>query len=104
MELVGEAFYNDIEESKKEAAIAHLGSQSKLPYKTTIVCTPAELDLPKTLIACANDKTFPRDIQIMTAEKWGATVVELESGHSPWMRDDLRPKIVEVIVKEARRT
>ncbi|KAH7161923.1 Alpha/beta hydrolase fold-1 [Dactylonectria macrodidyma] len=96
-----DAFYFDIDQPAKDEALAHVCHQSKAPLEVPIVCTPIELDIPKILIICTEDKIFPKDLQLLTAEKWGATPLEIVSGHSPWLVDSHRHFLVNVIDEEA---
>ncbi|KAL6412950.1 hypothetical protein AUP68_02444 [Ilyonectria robusta] len=96
-----DAFYSDVDQPAKDEAWAHVCHQSKAPFEVPIVCTPTELNIPKTYIVCANDKIFAKEVQLFIAEKWGATPLEIKSGHSPWLVDSHRDWLVEVIAEQA---
>ncbi|KAM5349932.1 hypothetical protein ACJ41O_006437 [Fusarium nematophilum] len=96
-----DAFYSGIDESAKDEAMAYVCHQSRAPFEIPIVCTPIELDIPKSFVICANDPIFSKDIQAFTAEKWGATTIELEAGHSPWLVEGHRELLVKFIAEEA---
>ena len=65
--------------------------------------TPSDLDSPKTLVVCTEDRVFPRELQLLTGQTWGARIVEVASGHSPWMVGGVRERLVGVVVEEALR-
>jgi pimeloyl-ACP methyl ester carboxylesterase len=103
LEIAKEAFYSGAEQSLKDQAASYLCHQARAPFETPVDCTPVELDIPKTFVICAEDKIFPKDLQAYTAEQWKASPVELVSGHSPWLNEANRDKIVELVVNEAAR-
>ncbi|KFH47323.1 Pyrethroid hydrolase-like protein [Hapsidospora chrysogenum ATCC 11550] len=103
LEIAKEAFYSGAEQSLKDQAASYLCHQARAPFETPVDCTPAELEIPKTFVICAEDKIFPKDLQAYTAEQWKASPVELVSGHSPWLNEANRDKIVELVVNEAAR-
>lgn len=98
-----DALYNGVEESLRLEAAAYWTEQSCLPFTTTVICTPADLDIPKTVVVTLKDKVFPKDLQVLCAEKWGAKMTEIDFGHSPWMNDPERALLVELIEQEASR-
>ena len=87
--------YDGVEESVRNEAAAYWCEQSCLPFTTTVICTPADLDIPKTVVVTLKDKMFPKELQRSCADKWGANQVEIDFGHIPWMVDSLREKLVE---------
>ncbi|SPJ78304.1 uncharacterized protein FTOL_06693 [Fusarium torulosum] len=97
------AFFSDIDQSVADEIIPTLCHQSKSPFEVTVVCTPTDLKIPKTVVLCKNDTIFTKDILTFVADKWGATIVEIESGHSPHLVDEHRKWIAEFISREAEK-
>ncbi|KAH6951571.1 Alpha/beta hydrolase fold-1 [Fusarium avenaceum] len=102
-EKLKEAFFSDIEQSLADEIIPTLCQQSRGPFEVNVVCTPADLNIPKTVVLCKNDTIFTKDIVAYVADKWGATVVEIESGHSPHLIEEHRKWIAEFISREAEK-
>ncbi|RGP73084.1 pyrethroid hydrolase [Fusarium longipes] len=95
-----EAFFNDVDESVANEIIPTLCHQSKGPFEVSVPCTPADLAIPKTLILCRNDPIFTKDLLEFIADKWGATVLEIESGHSPHLSETHRQWITSFVINE----
>ncbi|KAF5582234.1 pyrethroid hydrolase [Fusarium pseudocircinatum] len=103
LDRVKEAFLSDIHESIADEIIPTLCHQSKAPFEVPIVCTPADLAIPKTMVICKNDPIFGRDMLLGVAQNWGADTLEIESGHSPHLMEDHGKWLVELVSKEAKR-
>ncbi|KAF5009092.1 hypothetical protein FDECE_4644 [Fusarium decemcellulare] len=101
MDKAIDALYSDIEQSAKDEAAAYVCHQGRGPFEIVVECTPADLDIPKTYVVCANDKIFPKELQLFVADKWGAKILEIESGHSPWMIESHRKWLVDLVAQEA---
>ncbi|KAH7268633.1 hypothetical protein MRS44_011095 [Fusarium solani] len=100
-DIAPDAFYFDVEKSIRDEAMAHVCHQSRGPFEVPVVCTPKDLDIPKTYVVCLNDKIFLKDIQAYAADNWGAKALEIESGHSPWLIDSHREWLVNLVGEEA---
>ncbi|KAF5667137.1 pyrethroid hydrolase [Fusarium heterosporum] len=97
------AFFSDLDQSVADEVIPILCHQSKAPFEVTVVSTPADLGIPKTVVLCTNDTIFTKDILTFVAEAWGAEIVEIESGHSPHLAGAHRKWIAELVVREAEK-
>ncbi|KAM0245170.1 hypothetical protein ACHAP5_005563 [Fusarium lateritium] len=97
------AFFSDIDQSLADEIIPTLCHQGKGPFEVTVVCTPEDLKIPKTVVLCKDDTIFTKDILEFVADKWGATIVEIESGHSPHLVEEHRKWIAEFISREAEK-
>ncbi|KAM0354809.1 hypothetical protein ACHAPU_000633 [Fusarium lateritium] len=95
------AFFSDLDQSVADEVIPTLCHQSKAPFEVTVVSTPADLNIPKTVVLCKNDTIFTKDILTFIAGKWGANIIEIESGHSPHLVEAHRKWVVELVVREA---
>ncbi|KAJ4258067.1 hypothetical protein NW762_008207 [Fusarium torreyae] len=103
IDQVKTAFFTDIDQAVADEAIPYLCDQSTAPFEVPVVCTPADLDIPKTVVICKNDTIFVKDILTFVADKWGATTLEIESGHSPHLVDSHRKWLIELIAREAEK-
>jgi TusA-related sulfurtransferase len=98
-----EAFFSDVDNSIANETIPTLCHQSKGPFEVSVPCTPADLEIPKTLVLCKDDPIFTKDILTFVADKWGATVLEIESGHSPHLSETHRQWIANLVTAEAEK-
>ncbi|KAI1014367.1 hypothetical protein LB504_012094 [Fusarium proliferatum] len=95
-----EAFLSDVNQSIADAIIPTLCDQSKAPFEVPIVCTPADLEIPKTMVICKNDPIFGREMLLSVAQHWGADTLGIESGHSPHLIEEHRKWLVELVSQE----
>ncbi|KAF9765179.1 hypothetical protein IL306_002589 [Fusarium sp. DS 682] len=98
-----DAFFSDLDQSVADEVIPTLCHQSKAPFEVVVVCTPADLKIPKTVVVCKNDTIFTKDILMFVADKWGVDILEIESGHSPHLVEAHRKWLAELVVKEAEK-
>ncbi|CEI62028.1 hypothetical protein FVEN_g3063 [Fusarium venenatum] len=97
------AFFTDVDKSVADEIIPTLCHQSKGPFEVSVPCTPADLIIPKILVLCKDDPIFTKDILTFVADKWGATVLEIESGHSPHLSETHRQWIANLVATEAEK-
>ncbi|RBR12212.1 uncharacterized protein FIESC28_08698 [Fusarium coffeatum] len=97
------AFFSDIDQSVANEIIPTLTHQSKGPFEVTVPCTPADLNIPKLMVLCENDTIFTKDILTFVADRWGAKILEIESGHSPHLVEKHREWIADLISAEGEK-
>ncbi|KAF0639294.1 hypothetical protein FPSE5266_10264 [Fusarium pseudograminearum] len=98
-----EAFFSNVDKSIADEIIPTLCHQSKGPFEVPVPCTPADLNIPKILVLCKDDPIFTKDILTFIADKWGAAILEIESGHSPHLLETHRQWIVNLVATEAEK-
>ncbi|KAI2614732.1 Alpha/beta hydrolase fold-1 [Hypoxylon fragiforme] len=91
--------YNDVEEPWLDEALRLLVWQSLASCDPDNTYSASEIRVPKTYIVCTNDKIVELESQHKLAEIAGATVVELESGHSPFLVKKAIEPLVDIITK-----
>ena len=80
------AFYNDCEPADVEWACARLCPDPLTPMVTPVSLTPERYGtVPKTYIVTTEDRAVPPALQREMAASAGADVVELATGHSPFL-------------------
>jgi pimeloyl-ACP methyl ester carboxylesterase len=80
------SFYSDCAAADAEWAGSQLCAEPVVPIMTPVQLTEANYGrVPKTWILTTNDRTVPPALQREQAEAIGATIVEIESGHSPFL-------------------
>ncbi|KAH7040191.1 Alpha/beta hydrolase fold-1 [Microdochium trichocladiopsis] len=98
------AMYHDIEPGRANEAVALLQRQSPRDLDGAAVCKSSDVPVPKRYVACRQDRVISFGTQLQFAEAAVAKVVaELESGHSPWLRDDGIRAIVDCVLEFSRR-
>ncbi|CAG7564375.1 unnamed protein product [Fusarium equiseti] len=98
-----DAFFSDIDQTVANEVIPTLAHQSKGPFEVIVPCTPADLNVPKIMVICENDTIFDKDILTFVAERWGAKILEIESGHSPHLVEKYREWISDLISAEGEK-
>ncbi|KAH6687039.1 Alpha/beta hydrolase fold-1 [Verticillium dahliae] len=98
LEAVATAFYNDIEDGFRDGAVALLSEQSKRPFTDVVDFLASDLEIPKIYVVCKNDNAVPFAFQQFMAQASGAEIVELDCGHSPFLREEERRQIVDLII------
>ncbi len=91
--------YQDCEPDIAAAAAANLRSQRVATNATDLDPWP---DVPSTYIVCANDRAINPDWQRFAARTIGARIVELPSGHSPFL--SMPETLADVLVASATPT
>ncbi|KAB5583603.1 Alpha/beta hydrolase fold-1 [Coniochaeta sp. 2T2.1] len=95
-----EVFYHNIEPEARNEAASLLCSASIMPFKVPVVFTMQKVTVPKTYIVCTHDRAIPPEVQRFVArEGGGCKVVEVDSGHSPFLNEAAREVIVRVVVE-----
>ncbi|KAI1208931.1 Alpha/beta hydrolase fold-1 [Annulohypoxylon truncatum] len=95
-------FYDDVEESRQNKALQMLHWQSEMTYDPEESETVVEVRTPKTFVVCKKDKIVPPDKQYQRAAEIGATLVELDCAHSPFLLDKETEVLLDVITKAAK--
>ncbi|KAI1383533.1 Alpha/Beta hydrolase protein [Hypoxylon trugodes] len=101
-ELARVLFYGGIDEQRIQDALKALVWQSENTYGPAGLNTPAEVKAPKTYVVCKKDGIVKPESQYERAKAAGAEVVELDCCHSPFLLDQERSVLVDVINKAAR--
>ncbi|KAG5803129.1 hypothetical protein H9Q74_012263 [Fusarium xylarioides] len=104
LDRVKEEFLSDIDQSIADEIIPTLCHQSKAPFEVPMVCTPADLTIPKTMVICKNDPIFSREMLRNVAQNWGTDTLEIESGHSPHLVEEHRNWLLELVSKQNKKT
>ncbi|KAI8959596.1 Alpha/beta hydrolase fold-1 [Daldinia sp. FL1419] len=100
-DLARALLYHDVEEPRVNEALRLLVWQSESASTPDGLCVVSDIPVPKTYVVCKNDKiVMPKD-QYRFAEAAGATVVELECGHSPFLIEKETAALVDIITKTA---
>jgi hypothetical protein len=99
-EKAGMAFYNMLPESQHPLLLDGLAYQSVASQYAKVHFVATDVTVPKTYVVCTEDGAFPVAAQRSRAEKAGCKVIEIESDHSPFLRDVTAQKMVD-IVREA---
>lgn len=103
MDVVKDHFYNDIEEDVRDEATRYLCKQSRAPLDEPIAFVGQDITtIPKTYVLCKNDNAIPPSVQQTALSTWNATPVEIEFGHSPFLKQDGREKLVKIISNAAK--
>lgn len=96
------AFYNDVEDGDvKKYATAYLCGQSRKPFEDPLQYTMQDIKVPKTYVICTDDQAIYSPVQRMIAQAGEAKEVELNCGHSPFLKDAERDMLVKLISKAA---
>jgi predicted alpha/beta hydrolase family esterase len=98
-----DAFFSDIDQTVANEVIPTLAHQSKGPFEVIVPCTPADLNIPQIMVICENDTIFDKSDLTFVAERWGAEIVKIESGHSPHMVKKHREWISDFISAEGEK-
>ncbi|KAG5774688.1 hypothetical protein H9Q73_011645 [Fusarium xylarioides] len=104
LDRVKEEFLSDIDQSIADEIIPTLCHQSKAPFEVPMVCTPADLTIPKTMVICKNYPIFSREMLRNVAQNWGTDTLEIESGHSPHLVEEHRNWLLELVSKQNKKT
>ena len=87
--------YNDLPVDEAEYWAARIIDQS-YAVQTTKLTRESYRHVPSTYVVCENDQSVPPQFQEMFAEKAGAAVLRIDSGHSPMLSkaDELADMVV----------
>ena len=96
-----ECFYNDLDDDVKAEAAALMCEQSRTPFEAVINYAPSQIKVPKIYILCKEDETVPPIAQELAVKMFEAEVVEVQSGHFPFLKESTKQTVVDVIVKAA---
>ncbi|KAI2619292.1 Alpha/Beta hydrolase protein [Hypoxylon sp. NC1633] len=93
--------YNDIEKSRQDEALRMLVWQSELCYVPAATYKASDIQATKTYVACKKDMIIPLERQYQRAKIAGATIQELDCGHSPFLLEKKTASLVEIIINTA---
>ncbi|KAI1099153.1 alpha/beta-hydrolase [Jackrogersella minutella] len=93
--------YHDVEDSRLNRALQMLVWQSETTYDTDKLHTAAEIRAPKTYVVCKQDQIVPPENQYKRAAAAGATLVEFDCAHSPFLLDKETGLLIDIITKAA---
>lgn len=97
------AMYHDITPDRAQEAVALLQRQSPRNLDGPAVCKSADVRVNKRYVACRHDRVIRFETQLQfAAEAQAEVVLQLDSGHSPWLRDDGIEAIVNCVGEMAR--
>ncbi|KAK2606221.1 hypothetical protein QQS21_003392 [Conoideocrella luteorostrata] len=102
--LAGDAkdlLYNDIDKAVAQMAMDIMVPQSLVSNISVCAHGTSEIVVPKTYVAARNDLVLPYEGQRAMAQAAGAKMVELECGHSPFLKDKETLLLLDVIEKSA---
>jgi len=94
-------FYHDANPHDAEMAMASTVKQSAASFETKCTHSAAEVKASKTYIACRQDEALPIQGQIQLARAAYAKVVELECGHSPFLKTEESARVIDIIIDAA---
>ncbi|KAI1456549.1 alpha/beta-hydrolase [Annulohypoxylon moriforme] len=92
-------FFDDVEESRQKKALQMIVWQSEKMYDNDQLHAASDVRAPKTYVVCKTDKIVPPEGQYQRAAAAGATLVELDCAHSPFLLDKETEILVDVIIK-----
>ncbi|KAB5582801.1 Alpha/beta hydrolase fold-1 [Coniochaeta sp. 2T2.1] len=96
-----EVFFHDVECSIRKEATALLAGQSRAPFEKELTYTIQEIQIPKTYVLTKLDRAIPPSVQQLAIDVGGCKVVEMECGHSPFLKDTERAVLVQLVVVAA---
>ncbi|KAJ4142078.1 hypothetical protein NW754_014869 [Fusarium falciforme] len=93
------AFYHDIESKLADQMLANCVYQSTASFETPSEFVAPDIAVPKTYVACENDRAIPIEGQLAMAGAMGDTVKieRLAAGHSPYLDPGFLSRLVEII-------
>ena len=94
-------FYNDVDKTTSEICTSGLVKQSLASFMTPITYTAADIKVPKKYVACKLDQAVPFEAQLGLGQAAGAELHELTSGHSPFLKETERLRLLEIIADAA---
>ena len=80
-------FYHDCDEATVRWAFAHLTPETAGDTATTPISVPRfwEAELPRSFIACLEDRAQPRWLADVTARRLGVEPLTIDASHSPFL-------------------
>lgn len=101
-EKAGMAFYSDLPEEKRNALVEGLVYQSRASIHAPAHFVALDVNADKTYVICTGDQAVPAEVQKHFAEAAKCKPIELESDHSPWLKEHTKAKLVEIITDVAK--
>ena len=95
------AFYNDVDQTTAEICTSGLVKQSLASFMTPVTYTAADIKVPKRYVACKVDQAVPFEAQVALGKAAGAEVFEFASGHSPFLKETERSRLLEIVTDVA---
>ncbi|KAI0141161.1 alpha/beta-hydrolase [Hypoxylon sp. NC0597] len=96
-----ELLYNGIEEPRLREALQMLVWESESAYAPERLHAASDVRALKIYVVCTRDRIVPPEQQYQWAALAGATVVEFECGHSPFLLEKETALLVDIITKAA---
>ena len=93
--------YSDLPEKVKQEAANLRCSQSIRPFVDVVPYCCKDVPVDKTFIMCKQDLASAWPVQQFYAQQVEGKTIQLDCGHFPFLREDKRPEIVDIIVKNA---
>ena len=90
-------FFNDVDPLRAELCASSLVRQSLASFKSPLSYGASDITVPKVYIACQNDESLPLPFQLSLGEAAGASIIQVPSGHSAFLRDDIIEEIIGAI-------
>ncbi|KAI1372670.1 alpha/beta-hydrolase [Hypoxylon crocopeplum] len=100
-DLARAILYEDAEPQRQDEALRLLVWQSEATCDLDGIYAASEVRAAKTYVVCKNDKIVKPENQYQRAKAAGATIVELECGHSPFLLEEETKVLIDVITKAA---
>ena len=93
-------YHDVVDEEQKKLAVAALAGHSHEAYRVPMTFSMQEVKTPKTFVICKNDKVFSVEMQnIFVNASQSQKVVEVETGHSPFLVKEGLDALVKTIVE-----
>ncbi|CAG9980944.1 unnamed protein product [Clonostachys byssicola] len=92
-----EILYHDSDPDKLQPALAQLLRLSGKALTCEPICTAPQVKTDKYFLVSKNDRIIPADYQRECAEYAGATITELDCGHSAFLRSTEVERIVDFV-------
>ncbi|KAF4973945.1 hypothetical protein FZEAL_9092 [Fusarium zealandicum] len=96
-------FYGDIDSEMATRMIANCVPQSTASLETPSSFVATDVVVPTTYMVCEKDRVIPVEGQMAMAGAMGETVriEKLDSGHSPFLKPEILPQLVDIIERAA---
>jgi hypothetical protein len=96
-EKAPDVLYNDATQTKLQMCSQSTVKQSLRSFKTGCAYASGDVKVPKTYFVTKEDQAIPYAGQMAMAQGAGAQIIELNSGHSPFLKREETEKILETI-------
>ncbi|KAI0132589.1 Alpha/Beta hydrolase protein [Xylariales sp. AK1849] len=90
--------YGMLPETERVAALDGLVYQSKASQHAPAHFVAADVKCPKFYIACKEDGAIPFAAQMAWSQFTGCNVIEIDSDHSPFLREATNKQVLDIII------